>query len=394
MNKILFRKKLLASALLAMLSLIAHAQQPSTQVKTLKLTVVNPSLQKVLETGTSNSVNVYTTIAANDSSRQAATTAWTKVQLYAQSEGLFKRYAIPFGSSVGKLSQDSTNFNFQSGNIYVGNGSLSTNSIILNAGRTEIQGSFSGFKFNVGSGFAGGGVYDASKGYIFQNRGNSYLTIATAGSIHTSTFFTDLVINGTIKITGGSPGLGKVLTGTDAIGNATWQTASGGVKDTTFITNASQSIIQVVTTGGKDSLGFKTQTQNKFLASPQSSTGEISARAIVAADIPSLSYASLASMRSFANSVLIGTNANITAVAGTHYILSNGVLTANRTINVSGLSSSGDYISIHNLEAGKLWSFTGGTVYQSNGTTPQGAILYNVTTEIRNENGVLTIQNY
>ena len=43
-----------------------------------------------------------------------------------------------------------------------------------------------------------------------------------------SPVFTGVVETPAVKITGGSPGVGKVLTGTDGLGNASWQTAAGG----------------------------------------------------------------------------------------------------------------------------------------------------------------------
>jgi hypothetical protein len=244
---------------------------------------------------------------------------------------------------------------FVTGNLSIGaTTAAATNSLLLNNGRAEIQGSFTGLRFNVGSGLAGGGTYDATKGYLFQNRGNTYLQMtstAITGGVNNADFYANVNINGLLKITGGTPGLSKVLT-SDASGNATWQTPSAGgvstvygrsgtvtatsgdytvaqvtgaaalasptftgfpaaptqstgtsnttlattafvqnslsaqVKDTAFITTASQSVLQVVTTAGKDSLGFKQQTANKFLASAISGTSDITARAIDVTDIP------------------------------------------------------------------------------------------------------------
>ena len=47
-----------------------------------------------------------------------------------------------------------------------------------------------------------------------------------------SPVFTGVVETPAVKITGGSPGVGKVLTGTDGVGNANWQTPSGGGSNT------------------------------------------------------------------------------------------------------------------------------------------------------------------
>lgn len=50
----------------------------------------------------------------------------------------------------------------------------------------------------------------------------------TAKAPLASPVFTGVVETPAVKITGGSPGVGKVLTGTDGAGNANWQTPAGG----------------------------------------------------------------------------------------------------------------------------------------------------------------------
>lgn len=55
----------------------------------------------------------------------------------------------------------------------------------LNAIRFQIYASsFNGVVYNVGSGTAGGGVYDVSKRHSFKNRGNTYLDIGSIDQTH------------------------------------------------------------------------------------------------------------------------------------------------------------------------------------------------------------------
>lgn len=65
----------------------------------------------------------------------------------------------------------------------------------------------------------------------------------------------------------------------------------------------------------------------------------------------------------------VATDANQTAVAGSTLRLPAGTLTANRTIDISALSTEGDYLEIINKEAVFKWSFTGGSVYLSDEVT-------------------------
>lgn len=66
---------------------------------------------------------------------------------------------------------------------------------------------------------------DANDGdlLIVKNNGNVGIGTTTPGA--------KLELNGQIKIRGGSPGLNKVLTATDGLGNATWQNIAGGAGD-------------------------------------------------------------------------------------------------------------------------------------------------------------------
>ncbi len=68
--------------------------------------------------------------------------------------------------------------------------------------------------------------------------GNTIVVIAGAGAFAklASPTFTGKVTTPDIKITGGTPGVGKVLT-SDADGDATWETPTSGVTDHTLLSN-------------------------------------------------------------------------------------------------------------------------------------------------------------
>lgn len=88
---------------------------------------------------------------------------------------------------------------------------------------------------------------------------------------------------------------------------------------------------------------------------------------------------------------VVGTDANITAAAGTVYHLPAATLSANRTINVSALTTENDYIEILNNEAGFTWSFTGATVYLVDRTTTVTNLVTDAHYKIRLINGKLII---
>jgi hypothetical protein len=74
--------------------------------------------------------------------------------------------------------------------------------------------------------------------------------------------------------------------------------------------------------------------------------------------------------RKYGNNSVVGSNSNITVVAGSIIHLPAGTLTASRTINLSGLNTDNDYLEIQNNQSGGfVWSFTGQTVYLSDRTT-------------------------
>jgi hypothetical protein len=111
----------------------------------------------------------------------------------------YQQTAIPFANASGILTSDSTKLTY--GGEYVNIAPTSAagiSGIFMNQGRTEINGQSSGMYFNVGSGKVGGGTYDASKGYIFQNRGNTILQINTSA---TTGGFNTVAVTGRISAT-------------------------------------------------------------------------------------------------------------------------------------------------------------------------------------------------
>jgi len=88
---------------------------------------------------------------------------------------------------------------------------------------------------------------------------------------------------------------------------------------------------------------------------------------------------------------VVATDANITAAPGTVYHLPAATISANRTINVSAISTENDYIEILNNEAGFTWSFTGATVYFVDRTTTVTNLVTDAHYKIRLINGKLII---
>ena len=99
------------------------------------------------------------------------------------------------------------------------------------------------------------------------------------------------------------------------------------------------------------------------------------------------------STRKFSKTIVIGTNANITAQAGSSYHLPPATLTSNRNIDMSLVNLEGDYIEIFNQEAGFTFTFTGTPVYLSDGLTTVTTLLAETNYLIRFINGKLRILN-
>ena len=66
-----------------------------------------------------------------------------------------------------------------------------------------------------------------------------------------------------------------------------------------------------------------------------------------------------------AYTTIISVDANIVAAPGVSYSLPAATLTANRTIDLTAINTEGDYLEIDNQEAGFVWSFINGIVYDA-----------------------------
>ena len=135
------------------------------QTQTQRLAIPSPPRSLFLYDST---INKYTYWNGN---------AWRILDSLAVSQ----QTAIPFTNASGIVTYDSTKLNFINEYLTIAaTSSTGISGIYLNQGRGEINAQFSGMYFNVGSGKTGGGTYDASKGYIFQNRGNTILQMSTS----------------------------------------------------------------------------------------------------------------------------------------------------------------------------------------------------------------------
>jgi hypothetical protein len=128
-------------------------------------------------------------------------------------------------------------------------------------------------------------------------------------------------------------------------------------------------------------------TTNANLTGPVTSTGNVTVIANGAVTDANLTT------RKFGNTQVTGTNANVTAAAGTVLYLPSATLTVARTIDMTALNADGDYISINNQETGFNWSFTGQSVYYSDRTTTVSNLYANLNYIIIRVSGKLVIQN-
>ena len=108
--------------------------------------------------------------------------------------------------------------------------------------------------------------------------------------IGTANPFAQLDVNGQIKISGGSPGAGKVLT-SDADGLATWTTPATGGLSSVGLTAPSEFTItgSPLTANGSITAAWTSQTQGKVFASPTGASGAPTFRSIATSDLPSIS---------------------------------------------------------------------------------------------------------
>jgi len=188
----------------------------------------------------------------------------------------------------------------------------------------------------------GGNVFqDANRNVFIGNVDSAYATTATAAGTTTLTNASKYTQNFT-----------GVTTQTIVLPNATTMPEGHGF----YFTNNSTGALTVNKNGG---------TLLQTVAAGQTLS-------VTVTDISSSAggwmYESSAS-RKTTSIQQVGTDANITAAAGTLYALPAATLSTNRTIDVTAINTDLDYFEIDNLEAGFVWSFTGATVYLQDGTT-------------------------
>jgi hypothetical protein len=165
-----------------------------------------------------------------------ATGVVSKDRLLNYANRVQQRNAVIFTGTNGIQKTDSSKLSWD-GNTLSLNKDLATGSTTLqmDAGRVQVIAGFNGLNINVGSGTAGGGTYDASKGITFQNRGNNLFgltTSATTGGFNLATIY------GRLKVNDAPVGAGTKALRIDALGNIT-------KADTT----AEYEIIEVSTSG-------------------------------------------------------------------------------------------------------------------------------------------------
>ena len=135
-------------------------------------------------------------------------------------DGLWTGYSSQNNTSIGNYSL----FNHIQGddNVSIGKQSLYANqSGFRNTAIGNLAGYNNGGNGNVFIGYGAGFGTSGSNALYIANSTSDYLISGSFSSKY-------VTINGTLTITGGNPGAGKVLT-SDASGNATWQTFAGSV---------------------------------------------------------------------------------------------------------------------------------------------------------------------
>lgn len=89
--------------------------------------------------------------------------------------------------------------------------------------------------------------------------------------------------------------------------------------------------------------------------------------------------------------LVTGTDASITVAAGTAYHLPAATLSTGRNLDMTNVNTNGDYVEFYNNEEGFVWTFTGQTVYDSDGATAVTELLINTNSVVRRINGKLMI---
>lgn len=96
-------------------------------------------------------------------------------------------------------------------------------------------------------------------------------------------------------------------------------------------------------------------------------------------------------VRNIVTTTVVGTDAAITAAAGRAYHLPAATLTQSRAIDMTNVNANGDWVEFYNNEEGFVWTFTGQTVFDSDGATAVTELLINANSVIRRINGKLMI---
>ena len=243
------------------------------------------------------------------------------------SDGINDNSSVFLGTNAG-VSDDGT----ANRNAGFGNGSLSLNTsgdyntsigtYTMNANTTGAENTVLGAEalYNNQTGNQntaigrGAGLHSTGSGNVFigyragtSETGDNKLYIAnsaTSTPLIGGDFSAQRVeINGTITITGGSPGNGKVLT-SDAVGNATWQTpASGGAQAINDLTDGK-------TEGSSVFLGSNAGTSNNN-ANQNTGTGFLSLNASTGADNTGFGFGTLGMISSGDQNTALGSQAGL-----------------------------------------------------------------------------------
>jgi trimeric autotransporter adhesin len=112
---------------------------------------------------------------------------------------------------------------------------------------------------------ASGALTNASaigSGAIVNNSNSIQLGNSSITSVYAGTGINATLITGGLQVTGGSPGIGKVLT-SDAVGNATWQPAGGGGGGNWSLTGNAGTIDGTNFIGTTDNVPFNIRVNNQ-----------------------------------------------------------------------------------------------------------------------------------
>lgn len=139
--------------------------------------------------------------------------------------------------------------------------------------------------------------------------------------------------------------------------------------------------------------GMKVSGGARFTGLIQNTTLDTTTKKIVVADANGvLSKSYWPTGGSTTSTQVVATDADITAANNRLYVVPASTLSANRNIDVSGLTTNLDYIELVNYEPTYTYTFTGATVYLLDGVTTVTTIT-NPLTIIKRINGKLTVTN-